>query len=215
MGDRAKGRQRVGRHPPEAGLETEISAKRRRYTHTAGAIGAHAQGAQPRGHRCCRATRRTPRGFSGVPGVAGDARSGGIGLGLAAKFRRVGFTDQNRTGFAQTGRHRRINIPGLHGVYGAAAAKGRPALGQDQIFDGGWHAVKQAYRCAAMALGLPARLAAPGTLQRRFARHQAKRIEQWIEALNAHQYSLGHLHRRGLCAAIKPYQLLGAALGQV
>ena len=55
--DRAERRQRIRRHAPEARLQAEVTAERRRDAHAAGAVGAHCQRSHPRRHGRGRAAR--------------------------------------------------------------------------------------------------------------------------------------------------------------
>ena len=211
MRHRTKGRQGVSRHAAKAGLQAHIAAKSGWDAHTASAIGAHGQRPQASGHRRRRTTRGAPRCVVQIPGVAADACEQRIGFAFATKFGGGGFAQQHGTGFAQTRSDGRIHLPGLIGVDGLAAAQRGPAAREDQVFDGHRHAVQSRHRCAIASVGLPAQLALPRTGHGRLFVHQAKRIEQRVELLDALQHRLRGLHGRSLTTAVKRQQLRGGA----
>ena len=152
--DGAERRQRVRRHPPEARLEPDVAAERGRDADRSGAVGADAR-AGPGRRRPPPPCRPTSRRAScvGSHGLRVMPVSGRVGLALAAELRRRRLADQHRAGLAQARRRRRVDVPGLVGIDGAAAAQRRPARGQDQVLDRHRHAVERAARARRAASG--------------------------------------------------------------
>jgi hypothetical protein len=130
-----------------------------------------------------------------VPGVAGDAGGGRIGLALATELGRGGFAEQHGTGLAQAGGGWGVHIPGLVRVDGAAAAQGGPTLGQDQVLDGGGHPIQSAYGCALLAVRLPTGFTGTGTGQSGLLVHQTKGVDLRVDTFDALQHRLRDFNR--------------------
>ena len=182
---RAERRQGVGGYAPKTGLEAHVAAKGGGYAHAARAIGAHTQWPQACGYSGSGAPRRPTGCVVQVPGVARDAGGRRVGLALATKFGGRGFAQQHGARLAQARRGRGIDLPGLVRVDGAAAAKGGPASGQDQILDGGGHALEGAHRRALLPMRLPACLAGARTGQSGLFVDQTKGVDLGVDPFDA------------------------------
>ena len=122
-----------------------------------------------------------------------------IGLALAAELGRAGLAEQHRAGLAQARAGRRVDVPRLVGVDGAAAAQRRPALGEDQVLDRRRHAVERTDRLAP----LPARFAGARRGDRVGRREVAERQQLRVDAFDARQHRVRRFDRRGLLGAIE------------
>ena len=101
-----------------------------------------------------------------------------VGLALAPELGRRRLADEHGAGLAQPGRCRRVDVPRLVGVDGAAPPPGRPAAGEDQVLDRRRHAVERTDGLAA----LPAHLARRRRRQRLVAGDEAEGVDRRIDS---------------------------------
>jgi hypothetical protein len=158
------------------------------------------------GRRGDRGTSTRPAGsHRRIPGIAGNAGERTVGNAFVAQFRCCRLAQQNGPVLPQTGRGRSILFPWLIGRNDLAAAQRRPALRQDEILDGGGHAIHQAKRFTLD----PALLAGARRLKRRLAIDQDEGVQIRVQSADAVETCLGDFNRRQASAAVKAEKFRG------
>ena len=192
----AERRQRVRRHPPEARLQPDVAAERGRDAHRSGTVGADAERAAARRRRpppCRRTSRRASS--CGSHGLRVIPVSAELVSPLQPNSGRRRLADQHGAGLAQARRRRRVDVPRLVRVDGAAAPPRRPAPGEHEVLDRRRHAVERPDRLAA----LPAPLARRRRGERLVGGDEAEGVDRRVRRASMRSSTAaGRLDRRRL-----------------
>src|SRR6516225_10761580 len=102
MREQAHRRERVGRHPTKARLQTENAGERSGNADRAGAVAAEMQGPDPRGAGRSSARTAAARGARKVPWVASDPGQRAVPQRLPAELGGRRFAENDRTSLTQS-----------------------------------------------------------------------------------------------------------------
>ena len=211
MGDCPEGAERICRNPSEAWLQAENAGERCRDADRSAAIRPDMKSAHAGRGGDGGASARSARRHRGVPGIAGDAGERAVGDALVAQFRCRGLAQQHGSVFPQPRRGRGILLPRLIGGNRLAAAQRRPSLRQDEVLDGGRHAVHQTLRFTFD----PAFLAGARRFKSRIAIDQREGVEISVQCRDTIKAGLCHFDRGQAAAAVKAEKFRGGEKGWI
>jgi hypothetical protein len=194
VGERAERARREHGNPAVGRLEAHDAAEARRDPDRPGAVGAHGQRCQARGHGSRGASAGPARRAAQIPGVARHPGERAVGHGLPAPLRRGGLAEQHGPVLTQPGHGRRVHRPRAGGVDGPRAPQRRPSAGQQQVLDRGWHAVQQ----SGWLPSGPSPFRCPGRGQRLVAADEAVGVDRRVRPVDLREHGLRRLHGRQL-----------------
>ena len=211
MREQAHRRERVGRYPAEARLQSENAGERARNADRPGAVAAEMQGPDPGGARRGGAGAAAARGAREVPRVARDPGQRAVAQRFPAEFRCRRLAEDDSTGLAQPRRRRRVLGPVLVRIDEARPAQGREAAHQHQVLDRHRNAVEPPDRLSAQ----PALFRCPRRSHRAVVVDDAEGVDFGLQPIEAIEQQPGHFDRRERSLAIEIEQRNRRRVGDI